>query len=110
MAKCGIEKYDELPGRVALIDVDAARYALREIDSDSIGSRLWLWHPMAFFGKIIYDEEKVREEIIDDLEEARKIHTGEMEPFYASWLRKIVDILSRVSDKKFENDTMGDTN
>ena len=30
MAKCGIKLYDALPGRVGLIDVDAARYGLVE--------------------------------------------------------------------------------
>jgi len=28
MAKCGITKYDNLPGRVGFTDVDALRYAL----------------------------------------------------------------------------------
>ena len=28
MADCGIKKYDELPGRVGLIDVDYLRYSL----------------------------------------------------------------------------------
>jgi hypothetical protein len=30
MSKCNIKKYDALPGRVGLIDVDAARYGLGE--------------------------------------------------------------------------------
>jgi len=30
MANCGIKEYDALPGRVGLIDVDAARYGLGE--------------------------------------------------------------------------------
>ena len=30
MANCGIKEYDSLPGRVGLIDVDAARYGLGE--------------------------------------------------------------------------------
>lgn len=89
MAKCGIEKYDKLPSRVALIDVDAARYALGEIDSDNLSSKLWLWHPMAFVGKIIYDEEKIRQSIFEDLEEARKIHEGELDPFWKKYTDRI---------------------
>lgn len=30
MAKCGLKPYDDLPGRVGWIDVDAARYGLGE--------------------------------------------------------------------------------
>ena len=42
MAQCGIKKYDLLPGRVGLIDVDAARSALSIHNSvtDHIKKRL----------------------------------------------------------------------
>jgi hypothetical protein len=38
MAKCGIEKYDNLPARVGWIDVDYNRWILRCIDKPS-----WLY-------------------------------------------------------------------
>ena len=34
MAKCGVERYDNLPARVEFIDVDYLRYKLLEIDKD----------------------------------------------------------------------------
>jgi len=34
MARCGIERYDNLPARIELIDVDALRYALSKVDKD----------------------------------------------------------------------------
>lgn len=72
-----------------MIDVDAARYALSQIDGDSISSKLWLWHPMAFLGKLFLDEEKVRESIVEDLEEARKIHNGDLEPAWKRYKEKL---------------------
>lgn len=89
MSKCGIEKYDELPGRVALIDVDAARAALSTIESDGITSKLWLWHPLGPFAKLFYDKEDVRQKIVEDLEEARKIHSGEMKPVWNKYTDKL---------------------
>lgn len=32
MAKCGIERYDDLPARVRFIDVDMLRYRLKSVD------------------------------------------------------------------------------
>ena len=34
MANCGIERYDKLPSRVGIIDVDALRFALSKADKD----------------------------------------------------------------------------
>jgi hypothetical protein len=37
MVKCGIKKYDVLPGRVIFTDVDALRYSLSKINNDIEG-------------------------------------------------------------------------
>lgn len=34
MVNCGIERYDNLPRRVGIIDVDALRYALLKADNE----------------------------------------------------------------------------
>ncbi len=31
MVRCGIERYDELPARVGIVDVDYCRFRLREL-------------------------------------------------------------------------------
>ena len=100
MVECGIEKYDQLPDRVALIDVDALRHCLKRIESGSRFRRLDLMLHLGPLGLLSMD--KVRRLLIEDLEEAWKIHEGELDPFYAKWLRKIIGILN-------ESTTEGDT-
>lgn len=92
MVECGIEKYDQLPDKVALIDVDALRHCLNRIESDSRFRRLDLMLHLGPLG--LWSMDKVRRVLIEDLEEARKIHEGELDPFYAKWLRKIIGILN----------------
>lgn len=58
MAECGIKKYDELPGRIGLIDVDYLRFRLYSVKNKQ--------------KKLIKEEEK----IIEKLEEARKKWKG----------------------------------
>jgi len=96
IVECGIEKYDQLPDKVALIDVDALRHCLNRIESGSRFRRLDLILNLGPLG--LRSMDKIRRVLIEDLEEARKIHKGELDPFYATWLRKIIGILDESTE------------
>ena len=70
MAESGIKKYDELPGRVGVIDVDMHRWALkRKIERESFGEN--------FFTKtidLLTVPSITKKKLIETLENARKEH------------------------------------
>lgn len=110
MAKCGIEKYDELPGRVALIDVDHARASLnriREADSQLELFFAGLERGGAIHG-LLGNQRKMEERIFSDLENARKIYDEGPVDNIVTWVIRKVPGMAVVPDKKSKNDTMGD--
>jgi len=58
MANCEIKRYDKLPGRIGLIDVDALRYALFKADKD--------------LGKILKRKFKIHSELEKAIKEQAK--------------------------------------
>ena len=76
MVKCGIEKYDELPGRVALIDVDHARKSLKQVQ-EAEGRLSLFWAGLDRGGAInglLGKKGKMEERILNDLENAHEIY------------------------------------
>ena len=77
MAECGIEKYDELPGRVGWIDVDSLCYALYRLDHPLI-KNIQEIPILQKFATPPEELQKYREKIIAKLEKAYEAeHHGE---------------------------------
>lgn len=80
MAKCGIEKYDELPSRVGWKDVDAMRAALNSLNRGQIMSRVASFFLGSIFsGWPLITVEEHRQYIQDELDEAVKKYDEEAE-------------------------------
>lgn len=107
MSKCGIEKYDELPSRVALIDVDHARASLKRI-REAEGRLSLFWAGLERGGPInglLGKKRKMEERIFDDLENAYEIyhHDRGCNSHLQKFLSATIGVIPESADKSQKN-------